>query len=191
MGFNVFSVNFDNASHKFDGDSHHQPYAPLLLINVQKLWTLCPFWDFSVGTQSGFSSIRNWVSYDYANFSYHNEKLHTQWVLGTYTSTNGFFGPETRGLSTNSFVKYIGLQTGLEQILWKDKLSVQADFLSGRHSVGELVLGGAYYYRPDIVFSAGYQMPTCKSTSVQALVVEFTYNPGAENKKKHTRRMRV
>lgn len=179
VGVNIFGVNFDNTFNKFDLDPNHQPYSPLYLINVQKSWSINTQWNLGLGTQSGLSNLQHLVAYGYANASYHNEHTHTQWVIGMYSTTNGFFGAETRSFKTNSFLKYIGIQSGIEQNIWKEKFTAQLDFISGLHAMGELVIGGAYYFKPSMVISAGYQIPTFNSISIKALVFEFTYNPSA------------
>lgn len=96
-------------------------------------------------------------------------------VLGAYVATNSFFGAGDR-LVANSPV---GLQFGVEKQIIHDKLMFQADFISGQHALGEAVIGAAYKFTKHWILSAGYQVPTFGSSSVNCIVFELTYVPMA------------
>jgi hypothetical protein len=125
----------------------------------------------------GFNSALKNGLYLFSNLVYDQEESGTKFVSGLYYTSDSYFGPETRNFFDNSNVNPLGIQIGLEQNLWKEKLVFQADFISGKHSLGELVIGGAYFLTKNWVLSAGYQIPTFQSKSVNALVFELTFIP--------------
>jgi len=125
----------------------------------------------------GFTQAGQSGAYLYANSVYYNEHSHTKFVSGLYTTTDNYFGPETRNFSETAALKSIGIQLGVEQNLWAEKLLFQADFISGKHSLGEVVIGGAYFVSKHWVLSAGMQIPTFNSQSQPASVFELTYVP--------------
>ena len=87
------------------------------------------------------------------------------------------FGSESRNWITSGALLYIGIQAGVEQNIWKEKLLFQADFISGKQQYRR---GGSWWRilcYPKWVVSAGYQIPTFNSKSVDALVFELTYVP--------------
>ena len=108
-----------------------------------------------------------------------HKKLGAKIVTGLYYTSDGYFGAESRNFFENDFFRKIGLQAGIEQNIWKEKLLFQADFISGKHALGELVLGGAYVISKHWILSAGLQIPTFQSKSTNAFVFELTFVPSA------------
>lgn len=176
IGVNALGITYDEAKHDLLFNNDNTPYAPLFAANFQKKFHLDNHLSISAGTQIGCNEKGKGAAYIYANSVYNIEKTHTKLVGGLYTSSNGFFGSETRNWMDKSFVRYAGIQAGMEQHIWKEKLLFQADFISGKHDLGELVLGGAYAVAKSWIVSAGYQIPTFHSHSVKAVVLELTYS---------------
>jgi hypothetical protein len=176
MGFNVLGINYDYQQ-KFVANHSEQPYNPFFTLNAQKSFQLHEDFKLGLGAQAGFTQIGQAGAYLYGNSVYINEHTHTKWVSGLYYSTDNYFGPESRNFIEGGALKSIGLQLGVEQNIWAERLLFQADFISGRHSLGEVVIGGAYYVSKHWVLSAGIQIPTFNSQSQPASVFELTFVP--------------
>ena len=69
----------------------------------------------------------------------------------------------------------MGLQTGIERNLWKNRLILQADYISGKHSVSNSVIGLAYAINQRWIVSGGYQRNPYQHTN--AAIFELTYIP--------------
>ena len=176
IGANVLGVNYDYTN-QFTQDKDAIPIAPIFALNAQKKVQLNEIWAWGLGGQMGVNpALKNGV-YAFSNLVYDHEHSGTKLVGGLYYTSDSYFGPETRNFSDYAGLNSLGIQMGLEQNLWKEKLVFQADFISGKHSLGELVVGGAYFLTKNWVLSAGYQIPTCQSKSVNALVFELTFIP--------------
>lgn len=176
IGFNVLGINYDYQQ-KFVANHSEQPYNPFFTLNAQKSFQLHEDFKLGLGAQAGFTQIGQAGAYLYGNSVYINEHTHTKWVSGLYYSTDNYFGPESRNFIEDGTLKSIGLQLGVEQNIWAERLLFQADFISGRHSLGEVVIGGAYYVSKHWVLSAGIQIPTFNSQSQPASVFELTFVP--------------
>ena len=176
IGFNVLGINYDYQQ-KFVANHTEQPYNPFFTLNAQRSFHLNEDFKLGLGGQAGFTQAGQSGAYLYGNSVYHNEHSHTKFVSGLYYTTDNYFGPETRNVSESDALKSIGIQLGVEQNLWAEKLLFQADFISGKHSIGEVVIGGAYFVSKHWVLSAGIQIPTFNSQSQPASVFELTYVP--------------
>lgn len=176
VGVNLIGVNYD-LNNQFTTNSETPPFSPLYAFNAQKRVDLSEHWKLGIGGQFGTNQALNGGSYLYTNAVYKNEKNGIKLVSGLYRTSDGYFGPETRNFSDNAELKKLGIQVGIEKNLWKEKLLFQADFISGRHALGEIVIGGAYFLSKHMVLSAGYQIPTFQSKSIKAAVIEFTWVP--------------
>jgi hypothetical protein len=176
VGVNLIGVNYD-FKNQLTTNTTTQPYSPMYTFNAQKKITWSEHIAIGIGAQLGTNQALMGGSYLYANAIYKDEKTGTKLVGGLYRTSDGYFGPETRNFSDYAALKKLGLQVGIEKNLWHERIVFQADFISGRHTLGELVLGGAYYLSKHMVLSAGYQIPTFHSKSIDAIVVEFTWVP--------------
>jgi len=176
IGFNVLGVNYDYQQ-KFVANHSEQPYNPFFTINAQKSFQLHEDFKVGLGGQAGFTQVGQSGAYLYGNGVYVNEHTHTKWVGGFYTTTDNYFGPESRNVVEAGALKSLGIQLGVEQNIWAERLLFQADFISGKHSLGEVVIGGAYYVTKHWVLSAGIQIPTFNSQSQPASVFELTFVP--------------
>ncbi|MBN8671370.1 MAG: hypothetical protein ACK4EY_00895 [Flavipsychrobacter sp.] len=177
IGVNTLGVTYDNGINQFVFDDTITPYAPIFAFNAQKKFVVNKNFSIGAGFQLGLNTIDKGGAYCYVNGVYNVEKTGTKLIGGIYSSTDGMFGSETRNWITSGMLQYVGIQAGVEQNIWKEKLLFQADFISGKHNIGEVVVGGAYCVTQKWVVSAGYQIPTFNSKSVDALVFELTYVP--------------
>ena len=150
------------------------PYNPFFLLNLQKGFRLGENIMLGIGGQYGVTTtvVKRKGGYYYSNLTYTKKSIGIKLVFGLYAASNSFFGEGRR-----SVYKTIGYQAGIEKSIIKDKLVFQADFISGKHNLGEVVLGGAYFLNKNWIVSAGYQIPTFGSKSIQAIVFELTFNP--------------
>lgn len=176
IGFNVLGVNYDYQQ-KFVANHTEQPYNPFFTLNAQKSFQLQEDFKIGLGAQAGFTQVGQGGTYLYGNGVYVNEHTHTKWVSGLYYTSDNYFGPESRNFMEEGALKSLGIQLGVEQNIWAERLLFQADFISGKHSLGEVVIGGAYYVSKHWVLSAGIQIPTFHSQSQPASVFELTFVP--------------
>jgi len=174
IGFNVLGLTYEYEKGMVFNDSL-SPYFPLLALNFQKKWQFSEQFSLAAGTQVGLVKSFKTGIYVYSNAICHLEG--TKLVGGLYYTSDSYFGSEQRSFFETGLLKDIGFQLGLEQALIKEKLVFQADFISGKHSFGEVVLGAAYYLTPKWVLSGGYQVPFANSKSIHALVIELTFIP--------------
>lgn len=180
LGMNLNSVLFDNYRNLSVNDSI-APYNPFLCINGQKRFDIYNHFSIAIGSQLGITTKEHLLAdYTFLNTIYSNEKYGLKIVPGLYYISDGFVGEETRnGIQKDTHVlgSKIGLQAGVEKNIWKDKLYIQGDFISGKHTLGEAVLGAAYFISKRWVISGGYQIPTFKSRSEKSVVFEMTFVP--------------
>jgi hypothetical protein len=176
IGFNVLGINYDYQQ-KFIANHAEQPYNPFFTFNAQKSFQLHEDFKIGLGAQAGFTQVGQGGTYLYGNGVYVNEHTHTKWVSGLYYTSDNYFGPESRNFMEEGALKSLGIQLGVEQNIWSERLLFQADFISGKHSLGEMVIGGAYYVSNHWVLSAGIQIPTFHSQSQPAYVYELTFVP--------------
>lgn len=76
------------------------------------------------------------------------------------------------------------LKSGVEKSIIKDKWYSQSDYISGRQSFGDLIVGTACFISKKQVISGGYQIPNNFSKSQKAVVLEITFLPKEEGKNK-------
>lgn len=183
VGANLNGVLVQNY-HYYSTNDSIAPYNPFFCFNAQKKLNINSHLALAFGSQLGatLTMKTKLVDYTFLNTVFTYEKLGIKVVPGLYYISDGFVGKESRNsLTSNSNIDKIGFQAGMEKNLWKDKLYIQGDFISGKHSLGEAVLGAAYFISKTWVISGGYQIPTFKSKSEKSLVLELTFVPEAMN----------
>jgi len=176
IGINVLGINFENQRNTYSFfTTNTPPYAPFLMINAQKKVFLNEEFSLAAGIQQGISAgnVKKNGGYYYFNSVFKNESMGLKITFGTYYATNSFVGKGKRLYSENG----LGIHSGIEKSIIHKKVVFQSDFISGQHSLGEIVIGGAYFLSKDLILSSGYQLPTFNSMSGKALVFELTYNP--------------
>jgi hypothetical protein len=181
VGVNVLGISFDPNNHlKQISSPNSLPYFPFGMINLQKKFPINNQWALALGSQIGVTLSKNIHpgNYYYFNSIYSSKNLGLKCVGGLYRASHSFFGPGTRNFETDlSFANQFGLQLGIEKSIWKDRLYFQGDYISGKHTLGETVLGGCFYLTNHWILSGGYQIPNRNSSSVKAFVFEITYIP--------------
>jgi hypothetical protein len=176
VGVNFLGVALNNREKLIFNDTV-KPYSPLAALNVQKKIPCSEQVSFGIGGQFGLDRLAKGGAYVYANSIVLLPRTGTKVVMGLYTSSDGFFGKETRNVVETETLRTVGIQSGVEQRIWRDKLTFQADFISGKHSLGQLVVGAAFSVTKNWVISSGYQIPTFNSLARNGVVLELTYLP--------------
>jgi len=180
IGLNLLGVSFEknelDHNYRLIKNDQEIPYTPFLMINAQKRVDISEKFAFGLGVQQGITLTEKKFGggYYFLNGILNDESLGLKCVMGLYYTSNSFVGKGKRLFNQEG----VGIQAGLEKKIWKDKLLLQADFISGQHSLGELVMGGAYCLKPNFIVSAGYQIPTFNSISVNSFVFELTFISG-------------
>lgn len=183
IGVNIVGVNFNSRFRDsivlVNADLKKTPLNPFVLFNAQKAFQLNDNFKLAVGTQVGINvgGQSHLGNYNYLNLVAEIHKTNTKIIAGLHTINKALVGERKNTLPNAENNFFVGYQIGIEQPLIPHKLFLIADFISGTHTLGETVLGGAYNLTPQWVLSAGYQIPNPQSSSVQAVVVEFSFVP--------------
>lgn len=176
IGINIIGLNFEKQKNAYSFvTSNVAPYSPFIMINAQKKIALNEKFSLAAGFQQGISTstTKKTGGYYYINNVYKNETIGLKITSGIYYATNSFIGEGKRFYSNDG----LGFHSGIEKSIIHRKIVFQSDFISGQHSLGELVIGGAYFLTKDLILSGGYQIPTFNSLANKAAVFELTYNP--------------
>jgi hypothetical protein len=172
IGLNLLGIDYSELDHRFfendllDGD----PLAPLLLLNVQKGFTVNHHWKIGLGTQQGFNLTRQqhsrYAQFSYANVVYttHHERVHVN---------GGIYQGNTRYLGDGNSR---GLMAGVDAALIDHKIHFMADWILGNHDLGVAVIGLVMYPHRRFPISLGLQIPNDRK-SPKALVLELTWTP--------------
>lgn len=182
LGFTA-GKDFFKKGFETSGDVENTPLFPFVMVNFAKAFPITESFKLAAGTQFGVDISKkideiNTGGYVYLNAVKYIEKTHTKLVLGLYGATDDFVGTESRNfLNKNVALSEVGIQSGIEQNIWDERLVFQADFISGKHNIGETVVGFAYYLTPKWVLSSGYQIPNKNSLSSKSIVFELTFSP--------------
>ena len=174
IGLNILGVTYDYDTKKLISNSNNEQIVfPSAGINMQKQVLEFKKYSLAIGGQIEFPSKPvEFEYYVYLNTRYELKKI--KFVAGFYIGNNNYFGNETR---FSSDLQNIGIQLGTEYEIIDDKLFFQADFISGRTAISNLIFGGAYKFTKHLIFSSGFQIPNTKNTSSNGLIFEFTYIP--------------
>ncbi|HRI79230.1 MAG TPA: hypothetical protein PLR06_06805 [Cyclobacteriaceae bacterium] len=179
VGVNVIGLNINTASASpfiiSNGDIDDPPVYPFYTINFQKAFVLNKTLRASIGTQTGLSIDAHFGNYTYGNFITSIPRWHSKIITGFYASTNSFLGPGDRNLFVPD--ANVGFQLGLEQPIIKEKLYLNIEGITGKHTLGSTTLGGAWYFSKHWVLSLGYLFANSGSLAINSFITEFTYVP--------------
>jgi hypothetical protein len=168
-GVNIFNIDYEKASHHFvrNDSSKTDPYAPLLLLNTQKLFEFNDKLGIGIGGQAGtnMSGKKHFVYYTYANLGASLFDKHYKLAGGGYYANNGYLGEGHRA----------GVQFGLDAGIWYEKIHFLADWLSGEHSKGTLSAGLGIYFWKHLPVSVGWQRANADGS--KGWVLQLTYLP--------------
>jgi hypothetical protein len=172
IGVNVLGITYDYNQKGFIANKkYEQPIYPTLGINMQKRIMKINRYSLAIGGQILFpSELSNFEFYTYVNNKLVIKK--TTFVAGIYYGNDNYFGKVDRIYNN---VLDFGFQFGFEYQIIKDKLFLQADFLTGNSPMSNLIVGGAYKLTKKLIFSSGYQLPNFKKTSSNGVIIELTF----------------
>lgn len=171
IGLNAFGIAFDYKNKYFlKNNPNETPIFPSLGFNAQKKFDISADYSLGLGFQNLVSISAKIENYFFLNNKFDFKRL--KFVIGLYTGNNNYFGAETRGIDA---FKYLGIQSGVEFDIWKNRLFFQSDWMSGKTPSSNLIIGFVYKTQKSIFFSLGYSVPNYTITSQQAIIFEFTY----------------
>lgn len=149
---------------------------PFMMVNAQKAFHLTHSSEIAAGILIGgnMADLQHFNEGIYA-FTNYAAKIKTtkSWIAGgVYYANENYMGRGDRFF----FNSPIGIQLGFEQFIYKEKLSLIIDFISGAHDFGETTAGISYEFTPTFNMAIGYQHPHPNSNAPQSLIVEFSFN---------------
>lgn len=167
VGFNLYNVMYQD-HHWIHNDTTTQiPYAPLVLVNAQKIFEINNHWQIGTGFQAGtnLNGKAAWVGFLYANVEGHFHDDHYQVVAGTYKGNARFLGEGPN----------VGIHMGFDAGIMYQKFHLLGDWASNAHDYGQLVLGAEVYLTPHLPLAVGWRRSNQDGS--QGLVVQLTYTP--------------
>lgn len=174
IGVNFFGLTFLPSDGVFiSNKAGSVPVFPSFGINFQYVFYSSGFYQFSAGTQILMPERVPELEY----YCFINNRLDfgdTRLVAGLYNGNNNFFGKESR-ISGSAWIP--GIQFGLEQNIFRNKVFFQLDYFSGKNALSNLIPGFAYRIQKRVILSAGWQIPANKLSSSSGLIFEFTLVP--------------
>jgi hypothetical protein len=145
-----------------------------LLVNGQKVFKPIERLSFGIGMQAGVSSTNATGATDFLRYN---------WFTAMYEPRDGQYGRYIVGLyyGNDSYLgrgNNVGYLLGCEIPLIRERLSFQADYISGINNSSVAVVGFVANVYRDWQFSLGMQFPSPGSPNSTALVFELTHIPG-------------
>ncbi len=182
IGANVLNVDFEkqkNMKFAFSDNNNNWvgPVSPEIFINSQKGFFFGRNFELGTGFQMGIPYLfhNNFDCYVYSNLDYYSEELGLKITAGGFYANNNYLGRDSS--KCNNLAKNLGFQGGIEKYLIEKKLSIMADHMSGRHSLGQSTIGFAWYLPYHFILSMGAQIANYKSKAGNGFIVEFTIAP--------------
>ncbi len=183
IGVNVLGVfmDFDNSVSALETnhDISDPPVYPFFTINAQKEWGLNKTFKVAVGTQTGLSAGGHFGTYDYLNVVTAIPDIHLKLITGLNYGSESFLGQGNLNPIVSTEYVPFGFQVGIEQELFKEKLLLIAEHISGDHTLGLSALGLGYHLTDHWVLSLGYQYTNNAGHSPNSVIFEFTFVPSA------------
>lgn len=127
------------------------PLSPLATLTAQKALAVTRRFSFTAGAQTGTQLLggeRHLVTREYVNAVYALAK-ETRFLLGGWHANGHFLGGDRR----------FGVWLGGEVELVRDRLSVEADFVSGHQQSGATSVGPKIMFTDDVSVTLGAQIP--------------------------------
>jgi hypothetical protein len=173
VGLNILKINlYPGNVVPLPGESDDDA----LLFNVQKGFRPFKTLTFEIGTQHGISANNAAKKVDYLNFT---------WGVSRWTpEDSGFKGTVVSGVyyGNTNFLgsgSDFGWMCGVEYPLWRDDVSLVADFISGTNNASVAVVGGQWTLseKKGWQLSLGAQLPSPHSGNDYGAVFEITKFP--------------
>jgi len=171
IGFNFLGITYLNNKHRFaESLMDETPSFPTAGMNAQTQFPVSPSYKIGLGGQylrHVSSPMQEWYLYVNNRLIVNDYKL----ICGLFLGNNNYFG---EGKRLGELSHDVGIQMGIEANLWRDKLLFQADYITGKTALSNLIIGGAYKINTHWILSSGYQIAN-SSYSVNGLVLEITF----------------
>jgi hypothetical protein len=171
IGFNLYNLDYLPSERRFtlNDSTVQEAYGPLLLLNSQKAFDITKNIEVSIGGQGGMNltprSTNRLVGYVYAHVAGSVYDEHYNWSTGVYIANSRYAGEGRRS----------GYQAGFDAGIFYQKVHLLGDWISGQHSLGQLILGVEVFLGKHLPLSVGWQR--ANKDGSQALVLQLTYNP--------------
>jgi hypothetical protein len=171
IGLNVYNLDYLPAERRFtlNDSTVQEAFGPLLLFNTQKAFEVIKNIRVAVGTQAGMNlsprSKNKLVGYAYAHVAGSHYDDHYKWSMGVYGANSRYAGEGRR----------TGYQAGFDAGIFYQKVHLLGDWISGQHSLGQLIVGVEVYAGKKFPLSVGWQR--ANQDGAQALVLQLTYSP--------------
>lgn len=172
IGANLLNLDYYPRSHSFQRNDSNtvSAYAPLLLLNSQKIVKLGKHFHIGLGGQVGLNLTpdkgqQQFVHYVYANLNKSFRDDHYKVTAGLYNGHVRYLGGD----------QAVGFQAGFDAGIFYQKLHILGDWMSGNHDVGQLGLGLEVYLTKSLPLALGWQRSNQDGSS--GLIVQLTYSP--------------
>jgi hypothetical protein len=171
VGVNLYHFDYLPPEHTWlhNDTTTHIPYAPLLLFNAQKTIDLTESLHVGLGGQTGLNVAGThksaWVGWAYANLGCDFAQKHYKAVAGAYAGNRRYLadGPTA------------GIHVGIDAGIWYEKLHLLADWATGSHDYGQLMVGAEVYLSKHVPLAVGWRR--ANQDGEQALVIQLTFSP--------------
>ena len=172
VGANLLNLDYYPKSRSFqrNDSSTVSAYAPLLLLNSQKIFKLGNHFHIGLGGQAGLNLTPDKGQQQFVHYVYAN--LNKSFLDDHYKITAGLYNGHVRYLGGDQVV---GFQAGFDAGIFYQKLHILGDWTSGQHDVGQLVLGLEIYLSKSLPLALGWQRSNQDGSS--GLIVQLTYSP--------------
>ncbi len=172
IGANLLNLDYYPKSRSFQRNDSNtvSAYAPLLLLNSQKIFKLGHHFHIGLGGQAGLNLTpdkgqQQFVHYVYANLNKTFQDDHYKLTAGLYNGHVRYLGGD----------QAVGFQAGFDAGIFYQKLHILGDWISGQHDVGQLGLGLEIYLSKSLPLALGWQRSNQDGSS--GLIVQLTYSP--------------
>lgn len=170
-GLNLYNVDYLPPERQWlrNDTTTQEPFAPLLLGNVQKIFELTETLHLGFGGQAGLNLLptqkSRFVGFGYANLGGSFADEHYKTVVGVYTGNPRYLGDGPTA----------GFHAGFDAGIFYQKFHLLGDWSSGMNETGQLVIGGEVYLTEHLPLAVGWRRSN--RDGQQAVVVQLTYTP--------------
>lgn len=172
VGINLINLDYSvkNKQIEVNDTSITNPFAPLILINAQKVFELNSTFSVGIGTVAGTNLIRihsnSFVYYGYSNLLISaGDQDRYQFAAGPYISNHKYLGDGP----------VYGLQAAMDTGFWYKKIHLLADWISGSHPKGKFSVGFEVFLSERLPLAFGWQRSNVDGS--QAAVLQLTFLP--------------
>lgn len=172
IGFNLYNLDYQPELKRFirNDTSTQMPYAPLLLLNAQKVFDLSEGLRLGLGAQGGANlkptiGHSRFVGFAYANLAGTFQEDHYKWSAGAFASHDRFLGGRPP----------VGFQAGFDAGIFYEKLHLIGEWVSGYHELGQLILGVEVFLGKHVPLAVGWQR--ANQGGSQGVSVQLSFIP--------------